>query len=390
MRTPAIASNAVSVVTIGLDSHAMSLVREALGAVMPAASAAWSDAVPTVRKLRPDLVVVGFDADVDEALRLAPQIQDELAHVTLVALSAKADPDRIRSAMRSGYREYVVLPVDAELLRQAAMDARGGDETVEEAGSVVTLWGSKGGVGTTFLGVNVAAELAPVHRVCVVDLDFSMGDVAAFLDLQPSQSITDVLRHLGRLDERMLAGSVAVHASKVHVLAQPTELDQREDARGDAIMRVLGAVAAAYQYAIVDCGSRMDEAALMAASVSDRLLLVTTPDVPGVRNAYRRLQLLEGLGIERDRVHLVVNKWDRKNPSISLADIASNLGRPVDATLPFDRSVERAVNEGKLLRDVDGKGAAARDLQAMIGLVTDGEVAPERKPSGPFRWFFRV
>jgi pilus assembly protein CpaE len=298
-----------------------------------------------------------------------------------VALSGRADPERIRAAMRAGYREFVVLPDDAELLRQAVHEALYQEAEDEDHGHVVTLWGSKGGAGSTFLSVNLAAELSPVHRVCVVDLDFSMGDVAAFLDIQATQTMSDILRNLGRLDERMLAGSVVVHPSKVHALAQPVDLEQREEIKGDTVMRVLTTVARSYQYCLVDCGSRLDEASLTAATVADRILLVATPDVPGVKNTWRRLQLLERLGIEKDRVHVVLNRWDRREAPFSLADVEQNLGRKLAATVALDKAAVRAVNEGKLLRDVDKRCQAARDVEALVGLLTDGEVAVEKRSS---------
>lgn len=391
MRTPGSTNNAASVIVVGVDNRQMGQIRETLGteAVLPAAAIAYDDAVAAMRKIRPDVVITGFDADFEEAIRIAPQMVAENGRVTLVALSAQADPDRIRAAMRAGYREYVVLPDDADLLRQAVHEAVYQDTEESDNGEVITFWGSKGGVGTTFLATNLAAELSPVHRVCIVDLDFSMGDVAAFLDLTPTNSIMDVVRNVSRLDERMLAGHVLVHPSKVHVLAQPVDLDQREEVRGDVVMRLLTVVARSYQYVIVDCGSRLDEASLTAATVADRIIVTATPDVPAVKNTWRRLQLVERLGIEKDRVHLVMNKWDRKGTTIQIGDVENNLGRKVDATVSLDRSAVRAVNEGRLVRDIDPKGLAAKDLEAMVGLVTDGEVATERKANGPLSWLFR-
>ncbi len=390
MRTES-ANNAANVVVIGVDARAMGQIREALGTevVLPATITRFDEAVAEVRRFRPEVVIVGFDEDFEEAIRTAPQILAEAGRVPLVALAGKADPDRIRAAMRAGYREFVVLPNDAELLRQAVYEAMYQDSDDADTGEVITLWGSKGGAGVTFLAVNLAAELSPVHRVCVVDLDFSMGDVAAFLDLQPTRTISDLLRNVHRLDERMLTGHVAVHPSKVHVLAQPTDLDQREEVKGEVVTKVLSAVARSYQYCLVDCGSRLDEAALTAASAADRLFLVVAPDVPGVKNTWRRLALLDGLGIEKDRIHLILSRWDKKTAPFTLADIESNLGRKIDATVAFDRSAARAVNDGKLLRDIDRKCQAARDVDALVGLVTGGEIAPEQPVSGPLSWLSR-
>lgn len=374
-------SGGATVVVIGVDARAMGQIRETLGTevALPTQATRYEDAIVAIRKHRPDVVITGFDQDFEEAIRIAPQIAGESGRIHMVALAGRTDPDRIRAAMRAGYREFVVLPDDAELLRQAVHEAiyQAGED--EDHGEVITVWGSKGGAGATFLAVNLAAELSPVHRVCVVDLDFSMGDVAAFLDIQPTQTMSDVLRNLQRLDERMLAGSVIVHPSKVHALVQPTALEQREPITGDTVMRVLTSVARSYQYCIVDCGSRLDEGSLTAATVADHLLLVATPDVPGIKNAWRRLQLMERLGIEKDRVHVVINRWDKREAPFSLADVEQNLGRKVDSTISFDKAAIRAVNEGKLLRDVDKRGPAARDVEALVGLVTDGEIAVEKR-----------
>ncbi len=370
----------------------MGLVRECLGteAAIPSAATPYDEAVNAVRKVRPPVVIVGFDGNAEHAIRLGPQISAELPGVTMVALSEKTDPERIRAAMRSGYREFLVLPEDANLLRKAVREASTVDVDDGHAGQVIAFIGSKGGCGVSFLAINLAAEISQIEQVCVVDLDFSMGDVAAFLDLQPSSSIQDLMRNLNRLDERMLRGSVAVHPSKVHVLAQPSELTGAEDVKGDDVLRVMSVAADAYKYVIVDCGGRIDEATLTASSVADLLFIVCTPDVPSVKNAWRRLQLMDRLGVERDAIRLIVNKWE-KTTELSQQDIETNLGVPVAATITYDPvNCRKAVNAGRLLRDIDRRSPTSKDISDAVTLVTEGARKVERKASStPFFRFFK-
>lgn len=380
---PTTPSNAATVLVVGVDARGMGQVRETLGteAVLPTAPIPYEEALASVRRQRPDVVIAGFDADPEEAVRLAPVLLSEAgSKVHLVALSSGADPDRIRAAMRAGYREFVVLPADAELLRQAVHEATWSGDRDEDAGEVIAMWGSKGGVGTTLLSVNLAGELSPVHRVCVVDLDFAMGDVGAFLDLTINQSIADVFRNIGRLDERMLAGSVGVHASKIHVLGQPIDLETREEPRGDLVMRILTATARAYQYVLADCGASLDEASVTAATVADHIVLITTPDIPSVKDTWRRLQFIEKLGLERDRIRLVVNRFDKRTAQVGIADIEQNLGRKVDAVVNEDRNALRAVADGVLLRDIDKRSEGARDIGRMLSFITGEEVVDEARP----------
>jgi pilus assembly protein CpaE len=386
------ARGAASVIVIGVDPLGMGSIRECLGteAVLPTHATPYEEALAVVRKTGPSVVVVGFDQDYQEAVRLGQALTGEHPGLHMVAISQKADPERIRSAMRAGYREYVVLPEDADLLRKAVHDSSQGEREEGESGTLVALVGAKGGAGVSFLTINLAAELSVIERVAAIDLDFSMGDIAAYLDLQPTKSIHDLLRNLDRIDERMLAGSVVVHPSKVHVLPQPTELTDFEEVRGEDVLRVLTAASAAYQYVLVDCGTRLDESTLTASTVADTVVLVTTPDVVAVRNAWRRLQLMDRLGLDRSNIRLVVNKWGRTN-ELTQSDIETNLGVSVAATISADpQACQRAVNKGQLLREVAGRSPAYRDIVASVELITEGAARVEASPTtSPFWRLFR-
>lgn len=387
---------APSVALVGLDARAVALVREAMDTTVALhAPLAYGDALAVLRKQRPGAVIVSLDNDPDAALVLGQALSGEFGGLTLLGLAARADAARLRVAMRAGFRDVVVLPDDAATLRKALARAQPLAQDAH-AGTVVACWGGKGGVGTTFLTVQLAAELSPVHRTCLLDFDFSMGDVAAFLDLAApggprgsAPTMSDLLRNADRLDERLLASLVTHHPSRIHAVPQPTALDQREEPTDDAIARVLAAASGAYQYVLVDCGSRLDAATLTTAAVADRLMLVTTPDVPSVRNTWRRLQLLERADIDLGRVHVVLNAWDPKLGGVGPADIALHLKRPVDAVIPYDRAVVRCVNEGKLLRGLDPRGPAAQAIAAAVSVVTGAEVPTAPAASGrPLAWLF--
>ena len=382
---------AATLMVVGVGPSDMGLIRECIGAdaVLPDAASPFSSALEEALKLRPQVVVVGFDGDFDAAVRLGASLKADLAQVQLVAYSRSANPERIRAAMRAGFREFVVLPEDSGLLRRAVQDAPQETARHSDQGQVVAILGAKGGCGTTFLSVNLAAELCPVHRVCVVDMDFSMGDVANYLDLQPASHMGDLLANLGRLDERMLAGSVAVHNSSVHVIAQPLDLSEADTVRADDVLRVLSTAADAYQYLVVDCGGRLDAATRTVSLAADLVMLVCTPDVPSVRNAWRRLQLLQRQGVDLNKIRLVLNRWDG-GQTVSQLDVEANLGIPVAATVSEDTdNCLSAVNNGTLLREVSRRSRAGSDISDLVSLITDGvdRVTPSQRGSR-FGWPF--
>jgi pilus assembly protein CpaE len=367
-------TGAASLLVIGLDPSDMGLIRDCIGsqASVPERSIGFTDALQQATQQRPQVIVVGFDGDFDAAVRLGSSLKAELPQVQLVAHSRSANPERIRAAMRAGFREYVVLPEDGALLRRAIQEAPSEVTSTSDQGQVIAVIGAKGGCGTTFISVNLAAELCPVHRVCVADMDFSMGDVANTLDLQPSSHMGDLLANLSRLDERMLAGSVAVHPSGLHILAQPMALSEANSVRADDVLRVLSCAADAYQYVLADCGGRLDAATRTVSLAADLVILVCTPDVPSVRNAWRRLQLLQRQGVDLHKIRLVLNRWDGGR-SVSIEEIERNLGIPVAGTVADDpKAALAAVNEQVLLRDMAPRSAATTGIADLVSLITDG------------------
>ena len=387
MRNIGSGRTAATVVLVGLDSTSMGRVREVLAAeaVLPSSSVSFGDAIASVKRTRPDVVIVSLKQGLDAPLHLAQTLSRELPNVALVALAEGSEggnsAENILSAMRVGYKEYLVLPDDAARLRQVVQEAAYATDEDEEQGLVVAVVGAKGGVGTTFLATHLAAELSGIHRVIVLDMDFSMGDTASMLDLNPKDSISDLLPRADRIDERMLTGAVAVHRSKIHVLAQPGEVDSSADVRADDIYGIIRAASRGYQFVLIDCGVYLDEATAMSINVADFVLLVTTPSVISVRDAFRRTKVLDQLGVEKDRIRLVVNR-NTPRPFVSLSDIAGNLGLKVAGTVADDpKTVETAVNEGKLAREVNRRSEVVRDISSLVGVLTEGgddeEEAPE-------------
>jgi pilus assembly protein CpaE len=373
-------SGAASVVLVGLDNDAMGAVREVLAAeaALPGASIPFADAVGVVDRAKPDVVIVGYTRAVDAALQLADEIRRAYPAITLVALSDKPDSGAILSAMRAGFKEFVVLPADANRLRQTVRESAFQTTEEEEKGRVIAVIGAKGGVGTTTLAVHLAAELSGIHRVLIIDLDLSMGDVAPMMDVQSKDALSELVARSDRLDERMLTASVVVHRSKVNVLTMPDDMQNLGEIRADDIYNIISVAAMAYQWVIIDCGTYTHESVTLALQVSDRVLLVTTPDVTSVRDAFRRMRGFITLGVERDRVRLAVNRW-HKAAYVSKKDIAQNLGIPVAATISDDpRNVEQALNEGKLIREVNKRCDAARDIANLVAVLTeDGPVGDD-------------
>jgi pilus assembly protein CpaE len=247
-------------------------------------------------------------------------------------------------------------------------------------GRLIALLGAKGGCGTTLLTCHLAATAQADAGVCAIDADFAKGDLAAMLDLELPQTIPGLL---GReCDATLLRGSAAHHRAGFDVLGQPTEMAQLVRPLPLEVTTFLHAVRSTWGLVFVDCGSRVDDAVAPILRAAERVVLVTTPDVLGVRDAGRVRSLLARLGLDPARQSLVVNRAGRGLPSDEIADL---LGMPVAATLPDDnRLCLRAIEEGALLIGLSG-----RPLSRALGTLwssLDGEPPAQRRWRLPWMW----
>lgn len=383
MRTEGIPHSAATVVVVALDGDSMGVVRETLAAeaVLPNNSLDFEEAPDSVARTLPDVVLVGMDQNKEAAMEFARIAAKEAPRSTLVAISSVRDANLILSAMRVGFKEFIVLPEDADQLREVVHGAAFAPDDDGEKGLVVVIAGAKGGVGSTLIATHLAAELAAIHRVICIDLDFSMGDIAPQMDIIPKDTIADVLPRADNIDERMLTGAVFVHPSKVHFLCMPDDLDRVGDVQSDAIFNIVNTASKGYQYVIVDVGSNLDEAAVVAFNIADQIVLITTPDVVAVRDCHRRLKVLNTLGVEKKRIAVVLNKVP-KQPYLTQDTIEQNLQIRIMGRVSEDsRTVDQAINEGKLIRDVNRKAEIATELAQLVGILNEDpdDVAPARE-----------
>ncbi|MGN6474655.1 MAG: AAA family ATPase [Mycobacteriales bacterium] len=219
-------------------------------------------------------------------------------------------------------------------------------------GRIVTIASATGGCGKTFFATSTATVLARMgHRVLLVDLDLQFGEVAAALQVHHPYSIYDGLYRANgqRLDEAEfethLPELLCHHALGFDVLAAPRDpaLADYVGARDAGV--VLDAVAPQYDVVIVDTPPSLNDVVIAALDRSDVVEVLATPDVPSLRNLTAFTDVLRRLGLEDERLRLVLNKVE-SDVGVTVAQANEAFGGRFRTTLPADRAVSRAVNRG--------------------------------------------
>jgi pilus assembly protein CpaE len=295
----------------------------------------------------PSLLEDALDADVADVL-LLPQLTDNVVF-------------SIKKVCHAGRRQ------------QAAAGGR--------QGRLVTVFSPKGGTGKTVLSTNLSASLAKHwgKRALLLDLDLQFGDAAIMLGLEPEKTIYDLVTAPGELDSEKLAGYTTRHACGLDILPAPLRPEDAELVTEAKLARLLEVARESYDVIVVDTSPFFHGPMLATLDRTDELLLLTSLDVPTIKNVRLSLQTLELLSFPQDRIKVVLNRANSK-VGMQRKEVESALELGVRHEVPSDRAVPLSVNRGNPAVLADPKCDFSRAVRELAkSLVTAQTVAKERK-----------
>lgn len=342
--------------------------------------------------------------DICREIRATPSI----AAIPVMCVSTSQEVEERIHFLEAGADDVMARPFDARemearvealLLRfQRSRDlapviSRDGP-TLGRARRTVAVYSPKGGVGTTTVATNIAIS-AVAHRpdrVVLVDFALQFGGVATLLNLEPKQTIADVVRDEPSLHEPELLRTYAMrHDSGLHVLAAPAAPEAAETITPAHVAQILSTLLEGYDLVVIDAGSTLDERVLAIFEAAEVVLLPVTPEIGALKAMHALLEYLSEAGTIGLKSTFVLNNLFARD-ILKLRDVESFLGAKMAVELPYDPFLYlKAVNEGVPI--VTG---AARSLPAerlvRLSAIAFGEGghqvpggAQEKKSGGLFR-----
>lgn len=303
------------------------------------------------RGLQPDVILLELPSSADHTKNAIEKIKEDLPDAGIILSSHESSPQLILSCIRAGAQEFITRPFDQLELDKAIDHLRNLTEqtvrSTKKRGTILSVFASKGGVGATTLVTNLGVALAarPDTRVILVDLSFHMGDMGLMLDESPRYSLTDALDG-GAIDESKLQSIISQHNSGVYFLTAVTSPEISDEITCDHMGELLGTLGTMFDYIIVDIGRHLDDRTVEVLEISDEVFLLSSLDIPTIRNVSRYLDIFERLQIGSSKIRLIANRFQKKS-QISLKDLESAVGMETFWAIPNDYApISMGINGG--------------------------------------------
>jgi len=317
------------------------------------------DAVSMAREKNPDIIVLAMEEPVARAVQTMNALADALPETPIIVYSSLSDASSVRRAMVSGARDYLVKPPRPEELARAIYSVLeqeerrrtrlAGDTAATAArGTVLTVFGAKGGIGKTTISTNLATALCRHSNssVAIVDMDTRFGDVAIMMDVVVEFSIADVGRNIESVNRETVGDYLVRHSSGVEILPAPLHPTEWGALNRQHITKIIDLLAQTHDYVVVDTPGAFNELVATALECANIILLVTSMDIASIKDTALALEMLRAASVSEDKVKLVINHSTSSN-SLRAEDVERVLEYEVWWRIPHDVAVSNSNQLGQ-------------------------------------------
>jgi pilus assembly protein CpaE len=312
-----------------------------------------------------------------------------------VLLVDSRSPENLESAMRSGVRAILSIPVEPKELLPlistlAEVGKRRDTDEVRQLkdpsthSRVIAVTAAKGGVGKSTIAVNLSVILArhAPSKVALVDCYMQFGDIATMFNVRPARTLAELDPICNDLDITMIEDYLTRHPSGVDILVSSMESLPLDAMSAECLENLIYVLKRKYRYIVLDVPPMLHGPTLSLLSHANTILVIANLfDVTTATDTKRFFRTVSESRIPRENLGVVLNRVSRAN-HIPAKDMENLFEGGILATIPNDNRLVSAVNEGVPITVSDGDSPFGRSMRVLAskvsgisGELTYGELA---------------
>jgi pilus assembly protein CpaE len=351
------------------------------------------EAVSLARDTEPDVVIIHIEEPLIRALQTVEALADLLPHSPIVGYSSITEPNAMRKAMLAGVSDFLLAPLKEDDLinsihtvlqqeERRRARASGEAEGPVSAGTVITVFGAKGGIGKTTIATNLATALVQKtnQSVVLVDLDTRFGDVAILMDIPVERSIADLAMPEEEITREIVQECIYTHNTGVAILPAPIRPTDWRSVHAGHIERIVNLLTQTYDYVILDTPGTFNDIVARALELATMVMLVATVDMASLKDTLLAIDMLRSWNFPQDKIKLVINATNEA-VNVQPAEVKRMLGRDVFWSIPYDRNISTATQLGMPVVVAKPQSRAAESMVEMAYALSGvkHQTAPKQK-----------
>jgi pilus assembly protein CpaE len=330
--------------------------------------------------LEPELVLMDINMPKMDGIEATRKFSQQHPHIGVILISINDEIQNFRRAMLAGAKEYLVKPLSpeeistavrqvAELSRQKVAQGKSAEpdrpQPPPNDNKLITIFGTKGGVGKSVICTNLAVSAAQQHaKVAMIDLDVQFGDLSIMVNVNPRKTIAEMTQE-GEKPSREMLESYLYERYGVQLLSAPNKPELAEMVVPRRVQEIFDICRQEYTYTFVDTPSFIDELSLTALEQSDLILLIITLDLPTIKNVKKGIDILKSLQL-LNRARLILNR-SSGIAGIEPHDIERVLDMKIKGEIPSDgKLVVSSLNQGIPFVRMNPKAPISKGIQSLL------------------------
>lgn len=294
--------------------------------------------------------------------------------------------------MDLGIFSYLLKPLTAQMLESAyqkSITPVAALKNEKQPGKIIAVMGTRGGVGTTTVALNLAGILASQAKkpIALVDIDPQEGSVALALDIEPSRGLRDALEKPDRIDSLFMERVMSKPMKNLSVMSAEESLLENIAVHDHAADTLLRELRAKFDVILLDIPRHHSAFTKQCIRQADHVVMVTELTLLSLRDALRLSDLMRDSFKMKPPLIVANRAGFAPKQELLPADFEKGINAKITQRVPFTPELFMQIS-GDIPAVKQSSHAGAKSLYALAEqLVPVNAKASESKEKKTFSLF---